>query len=197
VERKHCHVIELSLAIISHAALSLSFWADIFSSVVFLINRLPHTSSIDTPYYLLYNSHSDYSMLRTLGCLRFPLVRPYNHGAYRVCSLVTCLAKRVTNFFILRLIRSLFQNMSPLMRPFFHINTNLHNPMIHIYPLIMSYGCHHLSCGPSPIPCMYRLYQLYQTNPLLPQSLLLYLLLPMCNLFLLIILHHLHNHHIY
>jgi hypothetical protein len=74
VERKHRHVIDLSLVIISHAALPLSFWADIFSSVVSLINRLPHTSSINTPYYLLYNSHPDYSMLRTLGCLHFPLV---------------------------------------------------------------------------------------------------------------------------
>jgi hypothetical protein len=80
---------------------------------------------------------------------------------------------------------------------FFHTNTNLHNPMIHLYPLITSYGCHHLSCRPSPFPCMYLLYQLYHTNSLLPQSLLLYLLLPLCNLFLLIILHHLHNHHIY
>jgi hypothetical protein len=52
-ERKHRHVIELSLAIISRAALPLSFWADIFSSMVFLINQLSHTSSISTPYYLL------------------------------------------------------------------------------------------------------------------------------------------------
>jgi hypothetical protein len=75
---KHRHVIELSLAIISRAALPLSFWVDIFSNMVFLINRLPHTSSISTPYYLLYNSHPDYLMLRTLGCLCFLLVRPYN-----------------------------------------------------------------------------------------------------------------------
>jgi hypothetical protein len=63
----------------SHASISLHLWDHIFQSVVFLINRLPSTTSPSTsPYSLLYNKSPDYLFLRVLGCLCYPLLRPYN-----------------------------------------------------------------------------------------------------------------------
>lgn len=61
-ERKHRHIIELSLATISHASIPNSYWDEIFSSVVYLINRLPsHTSQI--PFETLFAKKPDYSLL--------------------------------------------------------------------------------------------------------------------------------------
>lgn len=37
-ERKHRHIVELSLAIINHASLPLSLWDEIFASAIYLIN---------------------------------------------------------------------------------------------------------------------------------------------------------------
>lgn len=55
-ERKHRHIVELSLAILSHASLPLDLWDHIFQSVVFIINRLPHTTSPRTsPYSILFH----------------------------------------------------------------------------------------------------------------------------------------------
>lgn len=44
-ERKHRHIIELSLASMSHASVPLEYWDGVFSSVVYLINRLSSHSS--------------------------------------------------------------------------------------------------------------------------------------------------------
>jgi hypothetical protein len=50
-ERKHRHIMELSLAIMSHASLPSLYWDEIFSSMVYLINRLPSPSNSDkVPY---------------------------------------------------------------------------------------------------------------------------------------------------
>ncbi|KAJ4817812.1 hypothetical protein LUZ62_030378 [Rhynchospora pubera] len=76
-ERKHRHIIELALATMSNANLPTTFWDEIFSSIVYVINRLPsHNSTI--PYTTLFNKQPNYSFLRVLGCACFPYTRPYN-----------------------------------------------------------------------------------------------------------------------
>jgi Reverse transcriptase (RNA-dependent DNA polymerase)/Integrase core domain len=75
-ERKHRHIVELSLATMSRASIPLVYWDEIFSSVVYLINRLPCQNNI--PYKVLFDKESDYNFLRVLGCQCFPLIRPYN-----------------------------------------------------------------------------------------------------------------------
>ncbi|KAJ3708372.1 hypothetical protein LUZ61_012077 [Rhynchospora tenuis] len=78
-ERKHRHVIELSLATISHASIPLTLWDEVFSSIVYLINRLPPSNSTDlSPYELLFQRSPNYLELRVLGSLCFPFTRPYN-----------------------------------------------------------------------------------------------------------------------
>jgi Integrase core domain/GAG-pre-integrase domain len=75
-ERKHRHIIELSLATMSHASIPIKYWDKIFSSIVYLINRLSSKSQI--PYQILFNKTPNYHDFRVLGCLCFPLTRPYN-----------------------------------------------------------------------------------------------------------------------
>ncbi|KAJ4793674.1 hypothetical protein LUZ62_044920 [Rhynchospora pubera] len=76
-ERKHRHIIELGLSILSHASMPTTFWDEIFSSVVYLINRLP-TFNKTIPYTSLFHKKPDYSLLRILGCTCFLYTRPYN-----------------------------------------------------------------------------------------------------------------------
>lgn len=68
----------MSLAIISHASLPLDLWDHVFQSVVFLINRIPPSHSSSSPYTNLFKREPDYLFLRVIGCLCFPLLRPYN-----------------------------------------------------------------------------------------------------------------------
>jgi Integrase core domain len=50
-ERKHRHIVELSLATMSYASIPHKYWDKIFSSIVFLINRIPSLDLI--PYNLV------------------------------------------------------------------------------------------------------------------------------------------------
>jgi hypothetical protein len=45
VERKHRHIVELALVIMSQSLIPISYWDEIFFDVVFLINRLPTSNS--------------------------------------------------------------------------------------------------------------------------------------------------------
>ena len=77
-ERKHRHIVELAIANMAHASIPEKFWDDIFSSMVYLINRLPSANSSSSPYSKLFHKNPDYTFLRVLGCLCFPYIRPYN-----------------------------------------------------------------------------------------------------------------------
>ncbi|KAJ4807334.1 Gag/pol [Rhynchospora pubera] len=88
-ERKHRHIVELSLAAISHASLPLRLWDEVFSSTVYLINRLPPANfSTLSPFELLFNRPPDYLSLRVLGSQCFPYTRPYNQHKLQPRSLV-------------------------------------------------------------------------------------------------------------
>lgn len=62
-EHKHWHIIELGLAMMFDFGTPKQFWLEAFSSVVFLINRLPtaHLKFL-TPVQLLFGKDPDYSM---------------------------------------------------------------------------------------------------------------------------------------
>ncbi|KAJ3701350.1 hypothetical protein LUZ61_005055 [Rhynchospora tenuis] len=79
VERKHRHIVELSLASMYHAAIPLEYWDTVFESTLFVINRLPTTvTDMKSPFEKLFHTAPDYQFLHTLGCECFPLLRPYN-----------------------------------------------------------------------------------------------------------------------
>ena len=79
VERKHRHIVEVGLSLLSHSHLPQTYWEDAFNTATFLINRLPTpTLNNISPYEKLYNRTPDFSFLRTFGCACWPNLRPYN-----------------------------------------------------------------------------------------------------------------------
>lgn len=78
VERKLCQIVDTGLTLLSHASLSLEFWYDVFSTAIYLINRLPTVAHNLSPLEKLFGLQPNYVPLKTFGCLCFPSLRPYN-----------------------------------------------------------------------------------------------------------------------
>lgn len=79
VERKHRHLVESALTMLSHSQLLTSYWSYAISIVVHIVNRLstPNLQNL-SPQELLFHSRLDLKHLRTFGCDCFPLLKPYN-----------------------------------------------------------------------------------------------------------------------
>lgn len=78
-ERKHRHIIETGLSLLTHAKMPLSYWPYAFATAIYLINRLPSSPlSFETPYAKLFQTQPNYTKLRTFGSLCFPWLRPYS-----------------------------------------------------------------------------------------------------------------------
>ena len=79
VERKHKHIVEMGLTLLSQASMPLSYWDHAFHTEVYLINRLPSAYHKNTiPYEMIFNKYPDYSFLKVFGCMCFPHLRPFN-----------------------------------------------------------------------------------------------------------------------
>lgn len=62
VERKHRHLIETTITLLSQASISTTYWSYAVLTAISLINLLP-TSVLNfvSPWYMLYSSHPDLS----------------------------------------------------------------------------------------------------------------------------------------
>lgn len=77
-ERRHRHIAETGLALLSHASMPKSYWTYAFGTTVYLINRMPTpTLDFQNPFQCFYNETPNYEKLRVFGCLCFPWLRPY------------------------------------------------------------------------------------------------------------------------
>ena len=77
-ERRHRHIVETGLSLLTHAHLPLSFWTSAFTTATYLINRLPTpTLHGKSPYHCLFGSPPNYLKLRCFGCLCYPWLKPY------------------------------------------------------------------------------------------------------------------------
>nr|CAN80558.1 hypothetical protein VITISV_023041 [Vitis vinifera] len=78
-ERRHRHIIETSLSLLTHASMPLIFWTYAFATVVYLINRMPTpTLHLSSPFDKLFESPSNYTKLQVFGCLCYPWLCPYS-----------------------------------------------------------------------------------------------------------------------
>ncbi|KAK9144280.1 hypothetical protein Sjap_004183 [Stephania japonica] len=86
-ERKHRHIVEMSLVLLAQSQLPMKFWWDACETACFLINRLPTVVLKGlSPYEKLYQKVPDYGILRVFGCACFPYLRPYNKHKYQFRS---------------------------------------------------------------------------------------------------------------
>jgi hypothetical protein len=77
-ERKHHHIVETGLTLLAQFGLPAKYWVDSFLTSVFLINRLPTTVlQNQSPFSTLFKKEPDYTLLRSFGCLCYPLLRSY------------------------------------------------------------------------------------------------------------------------
>jgi hypothetical protein len=57
----------------------LNFLDESFATATYLINCLPsHVLNFDTPLHRLFDTTTDYSLLKIFGCAYWPNLRPYN-----------------------------------------------------------------------------------------------------------------------
>ncbi|KAK9051887.1 hypothetical protein SSX86_028515 [Deinandra increscens subsp. villosa] len=79
VERRHRHVVETGLTLLSQSHVPRRFWHFAFDTAVYLINRMPsRTNSSTSPFQHLFKRTPDYTFLRVFGSQCFPHLRPYN-----------------------------------------------------------------------------------------------------------------------
>ena len=80
VERKHCHIIDLSLTLLAQAVMPLTFCWDACVSSVFIINRLSTKvlANFQSPFETFFGSKPDYSFFKVFSCSCYPYLCPYN-----------------------------------------------------------------------------------------------------------------------
>ena len=72
VERKHRHIVEMGLWLLSHSWVPHTYWDDAFLIATYLINCLPTTPFGISPFEKLYKHALDFSSLKIFGCACFP-----------------------------------------------------------------------------------------------------------------------------
>ena len=86
-EKKHRHIVDIALTLISQSSLPFQYWSYAFSTAVFLINRLPsinHNSL--SPWENIFGNSPNYSLFKSFGCACFPLLRPYSKHKFTLRS---------------------------------------------------------------------------------------------------------------
>jgi hypothetical protein len=78
VERRHRHIVDTGLTLLSHSGVPFKYWDDAFDTACFLINRLPTATRSQSSFELLFGKAPDYRFLKTFGCECWPYLRPYN-----------------------------------------------------------------------------------------------------------------------
>ena len=72
-ERRHRHIIETGLSLLTHASLPLTFWSYAFTTAVYLINKMPTPLlNMSSPFEKIFSMRPSYEKLRVFGCLCYP-----------------------------------------------------------------------------------------------------------------------------
>ena len=84
VERKHRHLVQCALALLSQSKLPISFWSYAIATAAHLINKLPTPNLAHKSHWeIVYHTTPNLTHHRTFGCKCFPLLTPYTaHKIY-------------------------------------------------------------------------------------------------------------------
>ena len=75
IEQKIHNIVDTGLALLGHSGAPFKYWEFAFETTVFLINRMPISSSqYQISYHILFNKTSDYSFLKVFSCVVYPLL---------------------------------------------------------------------------------------------------------------------------
>ncbi len=86
-ERKHRHIVDIALTLISQSSLPFQYWSYAFSTAVFLINRLPSINRNSlSPRENIFGNSPNYSLFKSFGCACFPLLHPYSKHKFTLRS---------------------------------------------------------------------------------------------------------------
>ena len=78
VERKHRHIIETAIMLLSQASLPSSFWTFAVQTALTLINFHPTlVLNWKSPWFRLYSTLPNLTQLKVFGCACYPHLRPY------------------------------------------------------------------------------------------------------------------------
>ena len=78
-ERRHRHIVETGLTLLSQATLPPSYWSYAFQAAVYLINHMPTTIlNNKSPFECLFGRLPNYKKLRIFGCQCYPWLKPYS-----------------------------------------------------------------------------------------------------------------------
>lgn len=81
VERKHCHIVETTIVMLSHAHIPSKYWFNACQTATYIINRLPtQVLSNESPYEKLFQRTPKYDSLKVFGCRCFPWLKPYTQN---------------------------------------------------------------------------------------------------------------------
>ena len=83
VERKHRHIVDIGLSLLSHSKVPFKFWDATFDTATYLINRSPSPATQNkSPFEILFDKTLDYKFLKVFGWECFPYLRPYNKNKF-------------------------------------------------------------------------------------------------------------------
>lgn len=78
-ERRHLHIVETGLTLLTHAFIPLTYWTYAFLTAEYLINRMPSlTINFSNLYEQIFHRQPNYLKLKVFGCLCYPWIKPYN-----------------------------------------------------------------------------------------------------------------------
>ena len=78
MERRHRHIVEIGLILLHQASVPLSYWSVVFSTAVYLINRLPTPIlQHQYPFFKLFFTNPNYLKFKIFGSLCYPWLKPY------------------------------------------------------------------------------------------------------------------------
>uniref|UniRef100_A0A2N9G595 Integrase catalytic domain-containing protein n=1 Tax=Fagus sylvatica TaxID=28930 RepID=A0A2N9G595_FAGSY len=159
-ERKHRHLIQCALALLSQSHLPISYWSYAVSTAAHLINKLPTPLlSNKSPWESLFHTKPTLTHLRAFGCQCFPLLTPYNKHKLQPKSVpcifvgypfhskgYTCLDPSTHRFYTSRNVlfnENMFPGLSTSQQPNSLSQTSTFSPDSWLTTLLSLHSCTH------------------------------------------------------